>query len=201
MKIVKRERLIDEGEFSSTQTWQEIEKDILQAVSSIQWPPQSGSFTLYPQSGKKRGEGNGVVPIKDACILHLESRGWVREHPLTALGTGDIDAAYWTDKGLFGFEWETGNVSSSHRAINKMAMGIMQEVLIGGVLIVPTREMAKYLTDRIGNFPELQPYFPYWRAQKMSIKEGLLEIIAVEQDSVSWDVPRIEKGTDGRALV
>ena len=141
------------------------------------------------------------MPIKEAFILHLETRGWVREHPLTALGTGDIDAAYGKDKDLFGVEWETGNVSSSHRAINKMAMGIMQNVLIGGVLIVPTKEMAKYLTDRIGNFPELQPYFPYWRAQKVNIKDGLLEIIAIEQDAVSLDVPRIGKRTDGRALV
>ena len=26
----------------------------------LDWPPGSGRFTIYPQSGKKRGEGNGV---------------------------------------------------------------------------------------------------------------------------------------------
>ena len=63
---------------------------------------------------------------------------------------------------------------------------------------MPTRKMYRYLTDRVGNFQELEPYFPLWRALK--VKEGLLGIIAVEHDAVSLDVPRIEKGTDGRAL-
>lgn len=74
MKIVQRERLIDVGPFSSTQMWRDIEKDLLQAIAAIEWPPNSGSFTIYPQSGKKKGEGNGVKPIKDAFVLHLASR-------------------------------------------------------------------------------------------------------------------------------
>jgi hypothetical protein len=79
-----------------------------------------------------------------------------------------------------------------------MALGILKKILIGGALIVPTREMYKYLTDRIGNFPEIEPYFPLWRA--LRVEEGLLFVIAVEHDAVSRDVPRIKKGTDGRAL-
>lgn len=200
MKIIRRERLIDEGSFSSTQQWREIEEDVIQAIATIEWPPNSGSFTIYPQSGKKKREGNGVKPIKDAFVLHLKSRGWVPEQPLTALGTGEMDAAFHTDKGFFCVEWETGNVSSSHRSLNKMAMGLIEEVLIGGILIVPTKELAKYLTDRIGNFPELSAYFSFWRKQKAHIKEGLLEIIAIEHDATSFEVPRITKGTDGRAL-
>lgn len=200
MQIVQRERLIDQGEFSSTPVWSRIGSNILQAIRSIQWPPGSGAFIIYPQSGKKRGEGNGVKPIKDAFILHLVSQGWSKEHSLKVLGVGDIDAGISTDKGLFGAEWETGNVSSSHRAINKMVMGIEEGVLIGGVLIVPTKQLAQYLTDRIGNFPELKAYFPHWRRAGGHIEEGLLEIIAIEQDGTSWEVPRIEKGTDGRAL-
>jgi hypothetical protein len=58
--------------------------------------------------------------------------------------------------------------------------------------------MYKYLTDRVGNFPELEPYFPLWQALK--VEEGLLTIIAIEHDAVSQSVPRIPKGTDGRAL-
>lgn len=200
MKIVQRERLIDAGNFSSTQTWQSIEEDITQAISTIEWPPHSGSFTIYPQSGKKKGEGNGVKPIKDAFILHLKSRHWISEQSLQTLGTGKMDAAFHTNQGFFCVEWETGNISSSHRSINKMAMGLIEKVLIGGILIVPTKELAKYLTDRIGNFPELAAYFPFWRKQATHIEEGLLEIIAIEHDAVSFHVPRITKGTDGRAL-
>jgi hypothetical protein len=99
---------------------------------------------------------------------------------------------------LFCLEWETGNISSSHRSLNKMALGIMKKILIGGVLILPTREMYQYLTDRIGNFREISPYFPLWRS--LNLEEGLLLVIAIEHDAVSSQVPRIKKGTDGRAL-
>jgi hypothetical protein len=48
MKIVQRERLIDEGGISSTLEWQQVEKDILDAIATIKWPPNSNSFALYP---------------------------------------------------------------------------------------------------------------------------------------------------------
>jgi hypothetical protein len=80
-----------------------------------------------------------------------------------------------------------------------MAIGLLKEILIGGVLILPTRELYQYLTDRVGNFRELVPYFLMWEA--LNIKEGFLAVIAVEHDHASTDVPRIEKGTNGRAMV
>lgn len=196
MKIMQRARLIDQGSISSTPEWQKIEKDIIDAIGTIEWPKGSGSFTLNPQR-----KGNGVVPIKEAFILHLESMYWMKEYHLAAIGTGKIDAACRTNRGLFGVEWETGNISSSHRAVNKMALALLEGVIIGGVLILPTREMYNYLTDRIGNFPELQPYFPLWRALRTSISQGLLEIIAIEHDATDPTIPLIRKGTDGRALV
>ena len=109
-----------------------------------------------------------------------------------------MDATCQVGDRLFCVEWETGNISSSHRAINKMAVGILKKILVGGALIVPTREMYNYLTDRVGNFPELEPYFPLWRA--LHVEEGLLVVIVIEHDAVSRAVPRIPKGTDGRAL-
>jgi Restriction endonuclease BamHI len=201
MKIVHVKRLLDKGGFSATEEWQVIERHIMQAIKTIEWPPNSGSFTLYPESGKKLGEGNGVKPIKEACMLHLGSLGWKLEQELTAIDTGKIDAAYRVGERLFCVERETGNVSSSHRAINKMALGMLKDILIGGILILPTRAMYRYLTDRIGNFPEIQPYFPLWQSLDKSINEGLLAVIAIEQDAISEDVPRIRKGTDGRALL
>jgi len=201
MKIMQIERLIDAGGFSSTKEWEMIENHIIQAIMTIQWPPQSGSFTLYDEPGKARGKGNGVKPIKDACMLHLQSLGWSLETPVNIAALkrpGPIDAAYPVGDRFFCVEWETGNISSSHRAVNKMALGILKKVLIGGALILPTRTMYRYLTARVGNFPELEPYFPLWRTLK--VDEGLLVIIAIEHDGVSKDVPRIRKGTDGRAL-
>jgi hypothetical protein len=95
-------------------------------------------------------------------------------------------------------EWETGNISSSHRALNKIALGILRGIFIGGALVLPTRAMYKYLTDRIGNYDEIEPYFELWK--KLPIKKGLLLVIAIEHDSVNGSVPRIPKGTDGRAI-
>jgi hypothetical protein len=201
MKIIKVERLIDAGGFSNTEIWKTIENHIRQAIEAIEWPPGSGSFTLYDQPGKARGEGSGVKPIKDACMAHLKSLGWTLEASVdiaTLKQPGPMDATYPVGNRLFCVEWETGNISSSHRAVNKMALGILKKALIGGVLILPTRAMYTYLTDRVGNFPELEPYFPLWRA--LEVEEELLAVIAVEHDAVSHSVPRIPKGTDGRAL-
>jgi hypothetical protein len=73
----------------------------------------------------------------------------------------------------------------------------MKGYIAAGILIVPTREFARYLTDRIGNFPELEPYLDLWRA--FPCTSGILELIVIEYDATSLKVPRIPKGTDGRA--
>jgi hypothetical protein len=80
-----------------------------------------------------------------------------------------------------------------------MALGLLQGHLAGGALILPTRDLYRYLTDRVGNYRELEPYFPLWA--KLPVRNGYLGVIAVEHDAVSLDVPRITKGTDGRALI
>lgn len=201
MKIIKVEHLIDAGNFSSTEEWREIEGHVIQSIKSVDWPIGSGSFTLYDQKGKNRGEGSGVKPIKDLCMKSLKSLGWQLETALdiaTVRRLGKIDATYRVKDKLFAVEWETGNISSSHRAINKMALGILKGILIGGVLILPTRNMYQYLTDRVGNFREIEPYFPLWKA--LNVNFGLLSILAIEHDAISLNVPRIPKGTDGRAL-
>ncbi|MDI6893006.1 MAG: hypothetical protein QME70_00105 [Bacillota bacterium] len=190
---------------------EQVLDDIGAAIRSVEWPPGSGSFTLRDEPGKKRGQGNGVKPIKERCMKELESRGWQREVRVKLSGVrgqmgpvagerrpGPLDATKVTTAGLFGVEWETGNISSSHRAVNKMALGILNGVLTGGILILPTRSMYRYLTDRVGNFPEFAPYFPLWRS--LRVKRGFLAVIAVEHDAVSKLVPRIPKGTNGRAL-
>ena len=202
VKIVRMEMLIEVGEFPSSREWQSIRNQIADAIKAVEWPPGSGSFTLYPESGKKRGRGSGVKPIKSACMRRLEELGWELETPMDIAvrkRPGSMDATLPVGNRRFCVEWETGNVSSSHRAINKMALGILCGYLIGGVLLVPTRQMYQFLTDRIGNYEELEPYFPLW--QSVPVEEGLLAVIAVEHDATSTEVPRIEKATDGRALI
>ena len=201
MKLVKTEILISAGSFPSSTEWNTIRDQIYQAIRSVEWPPRSGKFTIYDQSGKKSGEGSGVRPIRDMFCENLERFGWQLEtqvHISTRISPGRIDATYPVREKLFAVEWETGNISSSHRALNKMTLGILSQKLIGGALILPTRNMYQYLTDRVGNFEELEPYFDLWKALKAD--EGLLAIMVVEHDEVSKNVPRIPKGTNGRAL-
>lgn len=156
--------LIDKGGVAASQLWRHIQRDELQAITSIQWPSGSGAFILYDEPGKRRGEGNGVKPIKDACMLYLRGQGWLLEYDLGLAGIGRVDAAYLVDGQHFALEWETGNVSSTHRALSKMVLAMLKGALIGGVLILPSRNMYRYLTDRIGNFEEVEPYFPLWEA-------------------------------------
>lgn len=202
MKIIKIDHIIDAGNFSRSKNWEIIQDQITSSIKAIEWPPNSGHFLLHDQPGKKRGQGNGVKPIKDACMLKLKSFGWRLETKVRIAADrrpGPMDATISVQDRLFCVEWETGNISSTHRALNKMALGLLKQFLIGGVLILPTREMYKYLTDRVGNYPEIEPYFPMWRA--LPVTEGLLAVVVIEQDGVSKDVPRIKKGTDGRALL
>jgi hypothetical protein len=131
----------------------------------------------------------------------LVKQGWKTEVPLdiaTVARPGKLDAVLQTRYGPVALEWETGNISSSHRALNKMALGLLKGVLAAGMLVVPTRELYQYLTDRVGNWSELAPYLDLWKA--IPCRTGVLEILVVEHDATSTKVPRIPKGTSGRAL-
>ena len=202
MKIVHIETLIHKGGFANSPEWEKIREQALCAVKAVDWPPGSGTFSIYPESGKKTGQGNGVKPIKNAAIAHLIKEGWLSEHPWPVgerIRPGNMDAAYISTTGLIAFEWETGNISSSHRSMNKMALGLLKGVTIAGLLVVPSRKLYPFLTDRIGNYDELEPYLPLWKATPCD--KGILEIIVIEHDAESSSVPRIPKGTDGRASV
>ncbi len=197
MKITEIKTLIEVGNFKSSPEMKQIENHLRQAIYAIQHPQGTGQFILHPKK-----KGNGVKPIKDAFVSTLEDLGWEPEARLPIAvykKPGPLDAVIKLPNGQhYAVEWETGNISSSHRALNKIVVGLQTGQLIGGTLVLPSGNMYPYLTDRVGNYPELEPYFSVW--ESMDIKEGVLTIIVVEQDGVSLDVPRIQKGTDGRAL-
>lgn len=200
MKIVEVHSIISKGFFAVSAEWYGIQETVYTAIRSVVWPPGSDRFTIYPQSGKKRGQGNGVTPIKNEAITYLVKNGWHKNYPWP-VGTkkvpANLDAAIRIQQGLVGFEWETGNISSSHRSLNKLCLGLLRSETIGGFLVVPSKAFAVYLTDRIGNMPELEPYLDFWAATPC--REGSLEIVVIEHDDESENVPRIPKGTDGRS--
>ena len=79
-----------------------------------------------------------------------------------------------------------------------MCLGLLRKILAGGILVVPSRKLYKYLTDRIGNFSELRPYLDLWQA--IPCDAGVLEIIVIEHEAESFKVRKIPKMTAGRAL-
>ncbi len=197
MKIVQEVSLISVGSFEESSDWSVIRAEIREAISLVVHPPGTESFTINPTK-----HGNGVKPIKEACMIALRNRfAWSLETSINyaTRSPGKVDATKVLDNHLFALEWETGNISSSHRAINKMVLGLLRGVFLGAVLVLPSRKLYPYLTDRIGNYEELEPYFDVWRAVRL--EEGFLAVFVIEHDHVDSSVPTIFKGTDGRALV
>jgi len=197
MKIVEVHDILNPDVFSSSPWLVKAANDVEVAVRSTDWPHGSGTFTVYPEK-----EANGVVPIKEPCLRALRELGWQTERLPTikdkVLGCGDLDALLNTDGGPIAFEWETGNISSSHRAINKLLLTSQVGDLLGSFLVVPSSTLYRFLTQRVGNIRELKPYFPLWKSVVGA--KGGLRIVVVEHDATSYNVPKIPKGTDGRAL-
>lgn len=241
MKLHTRKHLLASPPFFQSEEHAKIEQDIRDAIAAIRWPANGSQFLINPTR-----KGNGVKPIKSAFIEVLKRRGWRTEERLRVLsgvGPGPVDAVYeLSDGSYFLVEWETGNISSSHRAINKILVAMLMRELAdgrnkdnerlrellsrledidpalakalqeqgsieeplppriaGGALVLPTRELYKYLTDRVGNYEELQPYFPLFAS--IPLTGSVLSVYAVEHDGVDETVPLLRKGTDGRALI
>lgn len=140
---------------------------------------------------------NGVVPIKEKCYELLEeSYGWYREKPLHTLsskgGPIDVYKEFYNNNIVFhvGLEFETGNISSAHRSMNKLLLGLHNQELQLAFLIMPTSKLSYYLTDRVSNYEELEPYF------------GLLEndaaiILGFDAEEYNLEAPFLPKGKDG----
>lgn len=195
MQIVEVVDVISKGNIASSSYWQRACEDVEEAILVTDWPHGSGKFSLNPGSRKHE---NGVGPMKVPCLLKLMDLGWKLEQlpkVLAGVAMGNLDALLDTDEGLIGFEWETGNISSSHRAINKIFHAMLKGGLLGGILAVPAQSMRQYLTDRIGNITELREYFPVWNA--ICVEEGMFRIYVVQHDELSEDVPIMGKLAGG----
>lgn len=201
MKIVDVVTLQRCGSYAASRHWKQTRRQIHDAVKSCEWPVGSGAFTIYPEPGKHRGMGNGVIPIRNEFVRILKAAGWkIEGRAKNALDQrlGGFDAVLDGPEKPVAVEWETGNISSSHRSMNKLTMLVSTNVISAGVLVVPSRKLYVYLTDRIGNINELEPYFGMWKS--VPCDSGVLEIVVIEHDSVSTNVPKIPKITAGRAL-
>lgn len=192
MKIIEENIFLRNGEFGQSEEFKLILKELNHAISLVTWN-HDVKFIINPVKW-----GNGVTPIKQNFVKYLISVGWeaeVRMKFLKGKKPGPIDVIKRTKFGVFAVEWETGNISSSHRALNKITVGIIQKSICGGILVVPSKILARWLTDRCGNYEELEPYFPMY--EHLIVDEGVLGLISVEHDELSNEVPFIPKGQDG----
>ena len=144
---------------------------------------------------------NGVVPIKEPCYVKLEdSYLWYREKPLTYLQEemkkgGPIDVYKEFSMGgqspfRVGLEFETGNIASAHRAMNKLKIGLLVDELDLAILIMPVKELCFFLTDRVSNYEELEPYFKL-------LDDRPFIVFGFDAEHYSPNVPLLPKGKDG----
>lgn len=198
MKLTEIQHLVNSGPFTETNAWSRVEADLREAIGGVVWPPGNDRFVIKPVV-----DGNGVVPIKRQFAANILALGWKLEEKFPRFSDeevrkrrrpGAVDAALDLgnyDLPPFFVEWETGNISSSHRAMNKMALALKRGLISGGMWVVPSGGLAPYLTDRIGNYPEFEPYFSLYSDLEAGF--GYLGVAIVEHDETSREVPFIEK--------
>ncbi|HEX7385892.1 MAG TPA: hypothetical protein VF285_01295 [Castellaniella sp.] len=228
MKWVRTIVLFNEGDVISSNEWKKLHESYVRAIQSIDYPEGSGSLTIRKkfQLPGKQWKRNGVSYLKSRFLKSMTTtEGWDAEsdvpldkdrqqppmllypsleayqEPITS-NFGGFDFMTKTVSGIrAAIEWETGNISSSHRSMNKLAIALRTGVLEIGVLIVPSRDLYEHLTDRIGNIGELSGYLAMWNGLKEGVKRGLLAITVVEHDQLtdSIEINYLPVGKDGRA--
>lgn len=229
MKWLRTLILFDKGELASGTDWADIHASYVRAIQQIDNPRGSGQLVLrkksfYIESEKKKWKRNGVGYLRNRFLEHIVSNeGWQSEagldlehlqptlklypslepysEPITS-DFGDFDFVTTSQSGIkVAIEWETGNISSSHRSLNKLSIMLAAGKIQAGILIVPSRGLYEQLTDRIGNIGELSPYLGMWHTMGDTVKRGLLAITVVEHDRLTDEtsVAYLKTGDDGRA--
>ncbi len=144
--------------------------------------------------------GNGVVPVKEGCYRILEDKyGWYREKPLSYFhddaqkgGPIDVYKEFYQGENILtaGLEFETRNISYAHRSMNKLCIGIIKKEISIAFLMMPIKEMSFYLTDRVSNYEELEPYF-------LLLDHSFFVVFGFDAEEYGPDVPLLSKGKDG----
>ena len=171
-------------------------EEVITSIRSSVWPKGSNIFTI----NNSEKNVNGVVPLKENCYIMLEETyNWFREKPLDVLKYekkkgGPIDVYKEFRDGdtvrRVGLEFETGNISSAHRSMQKLLLGLNRKELDMAIILMPVFELAYYLTDRVTNYEELEPYFE-------NAEGKAFVFIGFNADAFDSSVEIIPKGKDG----
>lgn len=227
MKWLRTMVIFNQGNIIDTESWDELHTSYISCIKKIDFPEGSGSLTLRMKEKKPNGQWdrNGVVYLKNRFLHYMTtdenweaekdfgfneqnippnltlypSRDIYREPIVSKFGEFDFVSRHQASDTKIAIEWETGNISSSHRSINKLAIALKSGVIQIGVLIVPSRDLYEHLTDRIGNISELSGYLSMWHGLGPSVKIGLLAITVVEHDALTKSGSYLPVGKDGRA--
>lgn len=140
---------------------------------------------------------NGVVPVKEGCYKLLEEEyNWYREKPLASLskkgGPIDVYKEFSDTNSILrvGLEFETGNISSAHRSMNKLTLGLINNDIDFAILMMPIHDLSYYLTDRVSNYEELQPYYSL-------VDQYPFIFLGFDAEDYGNDYPILPKGKDG----
>jgi hypothetical protein len=227
MKWLRTLVLFDQGQVMRSDDWKSVHESYVRAITRIDHPQGAGTLKLRRKVKENaQWKRNGVNYLRSRFLGHMvDEEGWKSEggvdlardrrqpaiklypslesyrEPITS-DFGGFDFMTTAAAGThIAIEWETGNISSSHRSMNKLAIALANDVVQVGVLIVPSRSLYEHLTDRIGNIGELSGYLSMWESMKVGVKRGLLAITVVEHDELTDDVgfPYLSVGSDGRS--
>jgi hypothetical protein len=228
MKWLRTLLIFDRGSVATTSDWQVIHKSYVRSIKSIDFPEGSRRLKLRRKVERPDGQWdrNGVIYLKRRFLDHMvNAENWHAEagfdlgkdrvppdlrlypgsklhrEPITSKFGGFDLVTTGPDGTHVAIEWETGNISSSHRSMNKLAIALVTGKIQAGVLVVPSRGLYEHLTDRIGNIGELSGYLSMWKDLEDRVERGLLAISIVEHDSLTNDpaFPYLPAGKDGRA--
>lgn len=155
MKWLRTLILFDKGDVISSTDWKDLHESYVRSIQSIDFPEGSGTLTLRKKMRDEEGstKRNGVGYLRTRFLRHLKTvEGWEaegsvdlsrdREQPAIRLypSMEDYREPITSDFGGFDFvkakgngaqiavEWETGNISSSHRSMNKLALALVSGI-------------------------------------------------------------------------
>lgn len=228
MKCLRTLLLFDVGGVTETADWQQLHKSYVASINKIDFPEGGGRLLLRRKVRRQDGQWqrNGVKYLRKRFLKHMTlEEGWKaevsvdlnreRDQPPIQLYpsleeyrepiTSDFGGFDFVTRGQSGvrmaIEWETGNISSSHRSMNKLAIALQSGIIEAGILILPSRLLYEHLTDRIGNISELSGYLAMWAGLRESVERGVFAVTIVEHDELTDDEshPYLPVGSDGRA--
>lgn len=191
MKWCRTILVVNNGGAAESEDWRTLHDSYTRAIKSIDHPAGTKSLTLrkkYREQKSGAEKRNGVKYLRERFLQHMtndehwtaEAQGEIEIAQMPAVLKSYPDMQSHTEEvqSMFGgfdfltrtkggfraaIEWETGNVSSSHRSLNKLVIALNASVINAGVLILPSRDLYEHLTDRVGNIQEVSPYLCLWQ--------------------------------------